>query len=58
MNTLDANEVINYLEDIQSYVRDLLYTIEVNGDAYVDSPKFREHLEHLRGVVTLTGNNL
>jgi len=57
MNT-QVTEVINFLEDIQSYVRDLLWTIEVNGDTYINSPKFQADLEHLRGVTTLTGNNL
>lgn len=52
-NQIETTEdVINFLEDIQSYVRDLLWTIQVNGDEYTKSEKFRSDLEHLKGVVS------
>ena len=47
----EAADAIDFLEDVQSYVRDLLHTIAVNGDAYVKSTKFQSDIEHLKGVV-------
>lgn len=44
-------DALDFLEDIQSYVRDLLHTIEVNGDDYVKSAQFQSDVEHLKGVV-------
>lgn len=44
-------DALDFLEDVQSYVRDLLHTINVHGDGYVTSEQFQRDIEHLKGVV-------
>jgi hypothetical protein len=38
--TTQADDVINFLEDVDACVRDLLHTIQIHGDSYTSSVKF------------------
>jgi len=49
--TTQADDIINFLEDVDACVRDLLHTIQIHGDSYTSSVKFQSDLEHLKGVV-------
>ena len=49
--TAAVADAIDFLEDVNSHVRDLLHTITVHGDTYVNNDKFRRDVEHLQGVV-------
>lgn len=44
-------DAINLLEDVQSYTRDLLHTLNTNGESYLNG-QFQSDLEHLRSILT------
>jgi len=44
-------DALDFLENVQSYVRDMTYTINVGGDSYVTSEQFQKDLKHLQQVV-------
>ena len=46
----EAN-ALDYLEDIQSYVRDMTHTIRLCGETYLSSDKFQADLRSLQQAV-------